>query len=71
MSRSMTSYVLFMTSETLKRRDVPTEPENMKAKKEYQRFYVFARLQLVEGICDNLKCSERLFMFIIIRSTLK
>ena len=39
-----------MTSQALRSRDVTTEPENMEAKKEYQRFYFFARLQLGEGI---------------------
>ena len=50
MSRSMMSYVTFMTSHTLRSRGETTEPENMEAKKEYQRFYIFARLQLGEGI---------------------
>ena len=50
MSRSMTSYVTFMRSPALRRLDVTTEPENMEAKKEYQRFYIFARLQLDEDI---------------------
>ena len=50
MSCLMTSYVTFMTSQALRRRDVTTEPKNMEAKKEYQRFYIFARLQLGEGI---------------------
>ena len=50
MSRSMTSYVMFMTSQALRIRDVTTQPENMEAKKEYQRVYIFARLQLGEGI---------------------
>ena len=50
MSLSTTSYVTFMTSQTLRRRDATTEPENMEAKKEYERFYIFARLQLGEGI---------------------
>ena len=50
MSHSMASYVTFMTSHALRRRDVTTEPENMEAKKEYQRLYIFARLQLDEGI---------------------
>ena len=41
-----------MTSQALRRPDVTSEPENMEAKKEYQRFYFFciARLQLGEGI---------------------
>ena len=39
-----------MTSQALRRRDVTTEPENMEAKKEFQRLYIFARLQLGEGI---------------------
>ena len=39
-----------MTLQALRRRDVTTEPENMEAKKEYQRFFFFARLQLGEGI---------------------
>ena len=47
MSHSMTSYVTFMTSQALRRRDVTNETD-MEAKKEYQRFYIFARLQLGE-----------------------
>ena len=50
MSRSTMSYVTFMTRQALRRRDLTTEPENMEAKKEYQRFYIFARLQLGKGI---------------------
>ena len=45
MSRSVTSYVTFKTSQALRR-----VPENMEANKEYQRVYIFARLQLGEGI---------------------
>ena len=40
----------FLTSHALRSRGVTTEPGNMEAKKEYQRFYIFARLQLGEGI---------------------
>lgn len=39
-----------MTSHAFRKRDVSTVPENMEAKKEYQRFYIFVRLQLGEGI---------------------
>ena len=49
MSRSLTSYATFMTSQGPRKPDFTTEPENMEAKKEYQRFYIFARLQFGGG----------------------
>ena len=61
MSRSMMSNVAFMMSQALRRRDVTTEPENMKAKKEYQRFYIFARLQLGEDIHQIYSDLSKLF----------
>ena len=39
----MTSYVTFMTTQAIRRRDVTTEPENMEVKKEYQQFYIFSK----------------------------
>ena len=50
----MTSYVKFVTSQSLRRRDVTTETENMEAKKEYQRFYNFARLQQIHSDLSKL-----------------
>ena len=50
MSHLMTSYVTYMMSQAFRRCDITTEPENMEAKKECQQFYIFARLQLGEGI---------------------
>ena len=58
MSRSMTSYVTFMTSQVLRRRDITTEPENMEAKKEYQPFYIFARIQLGKGIQQSFRLKK-------------
>ena len=62
MSRSMTSYVTFMTSQVLRRRDITTEPENMEAKKEYQPFYIFARIQLGKGIQQSRSDLSKLFV---------
>ena len=50
-----------MTSQELRRHDVSTEPENIEAKKEYQRFYIFARLQLDEGIYQIHSDLSKLF----------